>query len=87
MTAEQTEAIAQTEVTKQTAVGLIETEDEEWRQLALNKIRQKHGDSASPKSQASGLVSGGIYNIRNMDSGKYLNVHYGVDANGTNVYQ
>lgn len=22
-----------------------------------------------------------------MDSGKYLNVHYGVDANGTNVYQ
>ena len=33
------------------------------------------------------MVSGGIYNIRNMDSGKYLNVHYGVDANGTNVYQ
>ena len=33
------------------------------------------------------MVSGGIYNIRNIDSGKYLNVHYGVDANGTNVYQ
>lgn len=87
ITAEQTKEIARTEVTEQTAVGLTETEDEEWRQLALNKIRQKHGDSASPKSQASGLVSGGIYNIRNMDSGKYLNVHYGVDANGTNVYQ
>ena len=39
--------------------------------MTLNKIRQKHTDSASPKSQASGLVSGGIYNIRNMDSRKW----------------
>lgn len=33
------------------------------------------------------LVDGGIYYIKNYFSGKYLNVHYGVDANGTNVYQ
>lgn len=30
---------------------------------------------------------GAVYYIKNYFSGKYLNVHYGVDANGTNVYQ
>lgn len=39
------------------------------------------------RSQTSGIVSGGIYRIKNVGSGKYMNVHYGVDANGTNVYQ
>ncbi len=38
-------------------------------------------------AQSQGLVNGAVYRIKNMDSGKYLNVHYGVDANGTNVYQ
>ncbi len=33
------------------------------------------------------LIDGGVYYIKNFFSGKYLNVHYGVDANGTNVYQ
>lgn len=33
------------------------------------------------------IVDGAVYNIINVGSGKYLNVHYGVDANGTNVYQ
>ena len=33
------------------------------------------------------IQSGSIYYIKNYFSGKYLNVHYGVDANGTNVYQ
>lgn len=36
---------------------------------------------------ASGISSGMVYNIKNVGSGKYLNVHYGVDANATNVYQ
>lgn len=41
----------------------------------------------SVASAAGGIVSGTIYNIKNVNSGKYLNVHNGVDANGTNVYQ
>lgn len=41
----------------------------------------------SVASAAEGIVSGTIYNIKNVNSGKYLNVHNGVDANGTNVYQ
>ncbi|MGN1411041.1 MAG: RICIN domain-containing protein [Oscillospiraceae bacterium] len=33
------------------------------------------------------FVSGQICTIQNVGSGKYLNVDYGIDANGTNVYQ
>ncbi len=44
-------------------------------------------ETAQPQSAASGITSGGIYNIKSAYSGKYINVHYGVDANGTNVYQ
>ncbi len=33
------------------------------------------------------IISGTVYNIVNANSGKYLNVHYGYDSNGTNVYQ
>ena len=72
---EQREEIPENETVEQTEIGITESQDEEWRRLALEKIRNKHGDSASPRSQASGLVNNGIYNIRNMDSGKYLNVH------------
>lgn len=32
-------------------------------------------------------VDGGAYSLQNIGSGKFLNVHYGKDANGTNVYQ
>ena len=35
----------------------------------------------------STIISGTVYNIVNANSGKYLNVHYGYDSNGTNVYQ
>lgn len=35
----------------------------------------------------STITSGTVYNIVNANSGKYLNVHYGYDSNGTNVYQ
>lgn len=34
-----------------------------------------------------GLTNRYLYNIRNRNSGKYLNVNYGTDANGTNVNQ
>lgn len=35
----------------------------------------------------SSLVSGAVYYIKNKNSGKYLNVNFGTDANGTNVNQ
>ena len=38
-------------------------------------------------SQASGITSGKVYTIENVASGKFLNPHYGYDADGTNVYQ
>ena len=40
-----------------------------------------------PLAQTSGIVSGGVYRIKNVASGKYMNVDYGIDANGTNIYQ
>lgn len=36
---------------------------------------------------AAGLTSGGVYHIRNKNSGKYLNVNLGRDADKTNVIQ
>lgn len=46
------------------------------------------GDStAMPLSQNAGIISGGIYRIKNVASGKYMNVDYGIDADGTNIYQ
>ena len=44
-------------------------------------------ENISIASAAEGIISGGIYNIKNVNSGKYLNVHNGVDTDGTNVYQ
>lgn len=37
--------------------------------------------------EQNNISSGSIYNIININSNKYLNVHYGVDSNGTNIYQ
>lgn len=39
------------------------------------------------RSQTSGIISGAVYRIKNVASGKYMNVDYGTDANGTNIYQ
>lgn len=39
------------------------------------------------RAATDGIISGYIYNIKNVNSGKYLNVHNGVDADGTNIYQ
>lgn len=35
----------------------------------------------------SGITNNYTYNIKNKNSGKYMNVNYGTDANGTNVNQ
>ncbi|MBP0978454.1 MAG: C39 family peptidase [Oscillospiraceae bacterium] len=44
--------------------------------------------SPSPSSNAeSSVTSGQVYNIVNCMSRKYLNVDYGKDADGTNIYQ
>ena len=38
-------------------------------------------------AQTPGLTNGGLYNIRNRNSGRYLNVNLGKDANKINVIQ
>lgn len=38
-------------------------------------------------AETTGLTNLYVYNIKNRNSGKYLNVNYGTDANGTNVNQ
>ncbi len=43
--------------------------------------------SSLPTDPNSGTISTGVYNIKNLASSKYLNVDYGRDINGTNVYQ
>ena len=38
-------------------------------------------------TEAPGIMNGYIYSLKNVGSGKSLNVHSGTDANNTNVYQ
>ena len=61
---------------------VIETVDTE---LSTELISQD--ETISVASATSGIVSGAVYRIKNVGSGKYMNVHYGIDANGTNIYQ
>jgi hypothetical protein len=44
---------------------------------------------ATPISYAanSNITNNGVYRIKSYHSGKYMNVHNGINANGTNVYQ
>lgn len=44
-------------------------------------------EEISVLSATEGIISGNIYNIKNVNSGKYLNVYIGTDANGANIYQ
>ncbi len=44
-------------------------------------------NSISTMAATSGIKSGAVYRIKNVGSGKYMNVHYGTDANGANIYQ
>ncbi|MBQ2933732.1 MAG: peptidoglycan DD-metalloendopeptidase family protein [Clostridia bacterium] len=49
---------------------------------------ENQGDSnVMPLAQTTGIINGGVYRIKNVASGKYMNVDYGIDANGTNIYQ
>lgn len=43
--------------------------------------------SADSGVKDDGTVGTGIYNLKNKGGGRYLNVDYGIDANGTNIYQ
>lgn len=38
-------------------------------------------------AQATGVTNNGVYNLVNANSSKYANVHNGVDADNTNIYQ
>lgn len=38
-------------------------------------------------SETTGIINDGVYTLMNNSSGKYLNVHNGVNADNTNVYQ
>ncbi len=42
---------------------------------------------SSMAAQTPGITNGEVYKIKNASSGKYVNVHYGIDKNNTNVYQ
>ena len=44
-------------------------------------------DTVTPLMENSSIINNGVYRIKNVGSGKYLNLHYGVDADGTNIYQ
>ena len=51
------------------------------------QLQNLNYNNVLPHSQTSGIINDAVYRIKNVGSGKYLNVHYGVDANATNVYQ
>ena len=51
------------------------------------QLQNLNYNNVLPHSQTSGIINEAVYRIKNVGSGKYLNVHYGVDANATNVYQ
>lgn len=50
-------------------------------------VQTENIDDNMSRAANSQIVSNAVYRIRNVGSGKYLNLHYGVDANSTNVYQ
>lgn len=55
----------------------------------LPQVITKIGDSNSitPRAETKTIVNNGVYLIKNVASGKYLNLHYGNDVDGTNIYQ
>ncbi len=42
---------------------------------------------SSMAAQTPGIINGEVYKIKNVSSGKYVNVDYGIDKNNINVYQ
>lgn len=56
--------------------------------FTISFIPTKPALAANAESRAvTSVQSGKVYRIRNKETGKYLNVNYGTDANGTNVTQ
>lgn len=56
--------------------------------MTISFIPTKPALAANVEPRAvTSLQSGKVYKIRNKETGKYLNVNYGTDANGTNVTQ
>ena len=49
-------------------------------------IVEESADGVETRAVNSAITSGAVYKIRNAISGKYVNVHNGIDATGTNVY-
>lgn len=50
-------------------------------------IQESKESSIMPRAETTSIVNNGVYLIKNVASGKYLNLHYGNDADGTNIYQ
>ena len=55
--------------------------------LSTGEIINNENDGVMPLAESPSIVNNGVYRIKNVASGKYLNLHYGVDADNTNVYQ
>ncbi len=49
-------------------------------------IVEESADGVETRAVNSAITSGAVYKIKNAISGKYVNVHNGIDATGTNVY-
>ena len=60
---------------------------EETQIITNNNEKITSNNAVEPRAETGSIVSNGVYRIKNVNSGKYLNAHYGVDADGTNVYQ
>ncbi|CDM70398.1 PKD domain containing protein [Clostridium bornimense] len=45
------------------------------------------GESSSTSVDKNGIIDGGIYYIKNVNSGQYLDVYNGIDKNNTNIQQ
>ena len=56
-------------------------------QTNIIEIENPGDNTVMPLAQTTGIINSGIYRIKNVASGKYMNVDYGIDANGTNIYQ
>ncbi|MBQ6718015.1 MAG: RICIN domain-containing protein [Clostridia bacterium] len=55
--------------------------------LPEQNVQISDNDIVTPLAETPSIVNNGVYRIKNVGSGKYLNLHYGVDADGTNIYQ
>ena len=64
----------------------VSAQESEKRTLQTITGNSENG-SITPRAESPNIVNDGVYLIKNVASGKYLNLHYGNDADGTNIYQ